>query len=147
MKYSKIILITLVAVAALLEVGCVSVNRQATNVFPDPKPDQGLVYFYREKRFTGAAVSYDVVERPSNKVIGPIANGTYFFYFADPGSHTFVASSTEADSARTIQMEAGKTYYIECGLEIGVLSGRPTLKIANEIEAKSVLPTLQYATK
>ncbi|WP_415909814.1 DUF2846 domain-containing protein [Oleiharenicola sp. Vm1] len=146
MKYSKIVLIVVAAFAALLEVGCASVTRQATNVYPEPKPDKGLVYFYREKKFMGAAISYDITERPSNKVIGAIANGTYFFYDADPGSHTFVAS-TEADSSRTIQVEAGKTYYVECGVEMGVLAGRPALKIASDAEAKSVLPALQYATK
>jgi hypothetical protein len=102
------------------------------------------VYVYREKKIMGMAVSYNVKE--NGQVIGAIANGTYFFVFADPGKHTYTAS-TESDSARTLDVEGGKTYYLEAGVEMGVFAGRPALKIASEAEAKSVLPTLTYATK
>lgn len=124
--------------------GCASVSKQATNVYPEVPPDKGLVYFYREKKFVGGMISYNVKE--NGQVIGAIANGTYFFVFAEPGSHTYTAS-TESESSRTIDVQAGKTYYIECGIEMGVLAGRPSLKIASEAEGKSVLPSLKYATK
>lgn len=92
----------------------------------------------------GMAISYNVKE--NGKILGAIANGTYFFIFADPGKHCYTAS-TEANSSRTLDIEAGKTYYVEAGIEMGVFAGHPALKIASEAEAKSVLPTLTYATK
>lgn len=140
------ILFAVAAVVALLEVGCASVSRQATNVFPEPKSDKALIYFYREKKFVGMAISYDIRDKSTGAVIGAIANGTYFYHFAEPGSHIYVAS-TESESARNVDVEAGKTYYIECGIEMGVLAGRPSLKLANEITAKEILPRLQFATK
>jgi len=143
MKMKSMFTLGLFGLVAMLT-GCASVSKQATNIFPEPKPDKGLVYVYREKKIMGMAVSYNVKE--NGQVIGAIANGTYFFVFADPGKHTYTAS-TESDSARTLDVEGGKTYYLEAGVEMGVFAGRPALKIASEAEAKSVLPTLTYATK
>ncbi|PTY03118.1 hypothetical protein DB347_22610 [Opitutaceae bacterium EW11] len=143
MKLTKIVTIGLFGLVAFLT-GCASVSRQATNIYPEPKTDKGLVYFYREKKFIGCAISYNVKE--GDKIVGAIANGTYFFLFADPGKHTYTAS-TEASSARTLDIEAGKTYYVEAGIDMGIMAGRPALKIANEAEAKSVLPNCTYATK
>jgi hypothetical protein len=143
MKLNTLVALTIIASSSLFS-GCASVTRQDTNVFPSPKPDQGLVYFYRESKLLGMAVSYNVKE--GDKVIGALAHGTYFFVFADPGKHTYSAT-TEATSSRTLDVEAGKTYYIEASVEMGVLAGHPSLKIASDAEAKSVLPTLTYAIK
>lgn len=143
MKLQPLLALGLLGLVTVL-IGCASVSKQAANVYPEPKPAKGLIYFYREKKFMGMAVSYNVKE--NEKVIGAIANGTYFFVFADPGKHSYTAS-TEASSSRTVDVEGGKTYYIEAGVEMGVFAGHPALKIASEAEAKSVLPTLTYATK
>jgi hypothetical protein len=109
MKPTNIIAIGLFGLVAIIS-GCASVTKQAQNVFPEPQADKGLVYFYREPKFIGGAISYNIRDKQTNQVIGAIANGTYFFYFATPGQHIFVAS-TEADSARAIQVEGGKIYY------------------------------------
>ncbi len=103
-----------------------------------------LIYFYRENKLMGMAISYNVNE--GDQVIGALAHGTYFFVFADPGRHTYSAT-TEATSSRTLEVEGGKTYYIEASVELGVLAGHPALRIANQDEAKSVLQTCTYAIK
>lgn len=124
--------------------GCASVTKQAANSFPAPRPDQGLVYFYREKKLSGIMVSYNIKE--DQKIVGAVANGTYFYLFADPGKHTYTAT-TEAEASRTLEIEPGKTYYIACGVELGIFVPRTSLSITHEAEAKSVLSTLTYATK
>ena len=124
--------------------GCASVATQQTNLFPEPKPGKGLVYFYREKKFAGMAISYNI--KLNNAVIGALANGTYFFYEADPGTYTFVAS-TEASVSRTVSVVEGKTYYISGGVEMGMFAGRPALKVESEDEGKSIIPGLKYAIK
>jgi hypothetical protein len=143
MKLKSLFTIGLFGLVSLLT-GCASVSKQATNIYPVAKPDEGLVYFYREKKMMGMVVSYNV--REGEKIIGAIANGTYFFVYAEPGKHTYTAS-TEEESARTLDVEAGKIYYIEAGVEMGIFAGHPALKIASDAEAKSVLPTLTYAIK
>lgn len=143
MNTKKIVTAILFGIVALLS-GCVSATIQPDQVFPEPESGKGLVYFYRERKFVGGAVGYNVKE--GEQVIGAIKNGCYFFVQATPGSHTYTAS-TEASSSRTIEVEAGKTYYIECSVEMGVFAGHPSLKIVDEAEAKSVLPNLKYITK
>lgn len=144
MKLNKHVVFILLGFAAAMLSGCVSVNKQTTQVFPPPQPDKGIVYFFRESKFMGCAVSYNVKE--GDKILGPIANGTYFFVIEEPGTHTYTAS-TEASVSRTVNVEAGKTYYIECSVEIGAFAGRPGMHIVTEDEGNAVLPKLTYATK
>lgn len=47
--------------------------------FPEPNDKQGLIYFYRLSKFSGAAISYDI--NLGNQKIGGIQNGTYFYRF------------------------------------------------------------------
>ncbi len=126
----------------LLTGGCASVPTQDTKVYPEPRDDKGLVYFFREGKFAGSAISYKI--RSDEKIIGAIKNGSYFFYWAEPGTHTFTAK-TEAKVSRTLEIEGGETYYIKCGVEMGVFAGRPSMTIVNEQEGKSLLPELKYA--
>lgn len=135
------------ALGALLAVlfvsGCASVTKQKENLYPEAQPDKGLVYFMREKKFVGGAVSYKI--RHNDKVIGALANGTYFFYFSEPGEQTFVAK-TESESSRTLKVEGGKTYYIKGEVDMGFFVGRPSLTIVADQEGESLLRDLRYAT-
>ena len=113
-------------------------------MFPPQPENQALVYFFRARHFAGGGISYNIKE--NDKVIGAIANGTYFFEIVDPGEHTFTAS-TEATVSRTINAEAGKTYYVECSVTMGIFAGRPDMKIVTQEESSAILPNLVYATK
>lgn len=123
--------------------GCfATVQRMDVSVYPDPKADMGLVYFYREARFAGGAISYFIYDG-ENK-IGALASGTYFFYWAEPGDHTFWAK-TEQKSSRTINIESGKTYYINGDVRRGSFVASPRLLIINEMEGKSRIKECKYA--
>ncbi|MEM7673973.1 MAG: DUF2846 domain-containing protein [Verrucomicrobiota bacterium] len=124
--------------------GCASVSKQATNVYPEPKEDKGLVYFFRENKFAGWAISYNI--RHNNQIIGAISNGTYFYHFSEPGTQTFT-SKTESEVSRTLDIVGGETYYIKMGVDMGFWAGRPSMAIVTEMEGKSVLPGLTFATK
>lgn len=56
MKLTHILTIGLFGLIVSMS-GCASVTKQATNTYPQPAPDKGLVYFYREKKFSGVMVS------------------------------------------------------------------------------------------
>ncbi len=140
MKTQTIARILALCFVALL-VGCVSGTVQLEQVFPQPEPGKGLVYFYRRERKTPLSLCYDVEEHA--KPIGAVKNGTYFFVQASPGPHTYTAY-TEATGTFTPEVEAGHTYYIECGINLEVFTGRSEYHIADDAEAKVVLESLKY---
>lgn len=130
--------------ALFLLLGCASVHRQDIYRYADNKPGLGVVYFVREHRFTGSAISYDIEE--NGKVIGALANGTYFFVYAQPGTHSYSAS-TEVTSTCKVEVEAGKTYYVEGRVKFGILAPRPSLTLENELRGRSLLSAARYAVK
>jgi hypothetical protein len=135
--------ITILVVLGFM-VGCATVSVQTKNIYPEPRSDQALVYFYRESKFVGSFISYNI--NVNDELVGAVANGTYFFVFLDPGTHTITAK-TETKESKTMTVEAGETYYICCDVEMGFFAGRPELTIVNEAEGKSELDHLTYAIK
>ena len=138
MKYSKWAGIAV----ALLAAGCASVEYKEIDTMPEVRADEGLVYFFREKKFAGSAVSYYIYE--DNRRIGALKNGTFFYVRAEPGTHTYTAK-TEATETVTLEVEAGETYYIKGEVDMGFFAGRPDLTIVAAQEGQSEIPNLKYA--
>lgn len=68
------------------------------------------VIFFRKSAFTGETA---IVHVTHNDVqIASILNGSSFTYSTAPGTQTFGASYTYADTIQTFQFEPGQTYYI-----------------------------------
>ncbi len=121
--------------------GCASVKYADKPATLTPQPDKGLVYFYRETAFVGGMISYKIKE--TDVQIGALANGTYFAVQAAPGAHTYTAS-TESTESIIVSVEAGKTYYVRGGVNMGFMAGRPSLTEVTESEAKNKIPKLKY---
>lgn len=130
--------------AALLMGGCAGMTRSTEHPTPSVQPDHGLVYFFRESSFKGAAIQFDV--RDNGAVIGGLQSGTYFFENATPGKHTYSAK-TEAESDVTIDVAAGQTYYVQGTISMGFFAGHPHLKQVDASTAQAVLTKLDYAVK
>ena len=111
--------------------------------FPEPVQDKALVYFYRESRFMGGGVTYFVEEDGTR--IGALFSGSYFYCFTDPGEHTFSAE-TEAVSLLTLNTEAGKEYYVEGTIGIGMMIGIPKLNLSTKKRAMTIMPDLELRT-
>jgi hypothetical protein len=131
--------IILIGIVALMS-GCASATKQPVNIYPDPEPGKGLVYFYRGSKMYGCLVSFKITEDAT--IVGRIKNKTYFFIQATPGEHTYTVSGGSGSSC-TIMVEPGKTYYIKC---TALLSGT-VLDNVLVGEARPVLPLLQNVTK
>jgi hypothetical protein len=115
--------------------GCASVERDTASITQDrPKPGRALIYFYRPRRVMGMAVGFGVWE--GDRKIGGLPNGSYFVYDASLGTHTFSAS-TEVTKTVTINVQPGRTYYIEGTLGMGAFVGRPELTIVSEQQGPS----------
>lgn len=132
--------------AGILFLGaCASVQRQAAPATPDrPKSGRALVFFYREKKFAGWGVGYNV--RDGETRIGGLPNGSYFVYDTTPGAHTFSAA-TETKAERSLKLEAGKTYYIRGEIEMGMMVGRPYLTIVDPLEGAAAIKGLKRVVR
>lgn len=128
----------------LLMSGCASSSCQTPRVFPEPRTDKALVYFYREWLFFGGGRTYDVKER--GEVIGRLPNASYFTIFVDPGRHIFTGDSDAKDDP-VLRLEAGRTYYIMCIPRATHDGGRLALKLVEEHAARALLPRLRCVTK
>ncbi len=95
--------------------------------------DKGLIYFYRPKAFQGSAIAISVVD--NGKEAFKIKNGQFIKYFAEPGKHQFHTDTMAIDRPTELEVEAGKTYYIKTGLNVGMWVGSWTLNRVYEEEA------------
>jgi len=141
-------MLVLAAVAVtVMMAGCAKMPLREDYVYEQPAQaataddSAGLIYFYRESAFTGGGISYFIFEDATK--IGLLKSGTYFTYKATPGKHTYLAE-TEARSAVTLDVQAGQTYYIEGGINIGMWAGRPQLTEVTKPVADKLLPGLKY---
>lgn len=66
--------------------------------------------------------------RPGETVITTLRNGGYYPYFSAPGEKEFWAQ-TESKSSVTLDVQAGRTYYIKGEVGVGFLVGRPHLMV------------------
>ena len=120
----------------LLIIGCASLGPVYSKV--DKIPDNsGLVYLYRPSSFFGGGVSFNV--KTGETIITTLSNGGYYPYFSAPGEKEFWAQ-TESKSSVTLDVKAGKTYYIKGEVGVGFLVGRPHLMVVDpEIAEKEIV--------
>jgi hypothetical protein len=107
--------------------------------------DKAIVYFYREKEFMASLRGIYVTANGSR--IGALNNGTYFTYEVAPGKHIFsVEDWLGDDPTRTIDVEAGKKYYLKGSLKMGFWDAAPHLMIVHDTEGAEAVKGLKFAT-
>jgi hypothetical protein len=77
--------------------------------------------------------------------MGVNRGNNYFFFSLAPGMHYF-CSQAENRSLLVLTVEAGKTYYIQQEIRMGVMKARNELAIMSEDEAKEKLAKLNPST-
>lgn len=100
------------------------------------------VYFFRQGKFGGSFIGYDV--KHQGNVIGRIKSNSVFSYQSPAGLQTFSAT-TESESSIKIELQPGQTYFIECGIALGVAVGRPVFRQTTSIEAKRKIEKINSA--
>jgi hypothetical protein len=91
------------------------------------------VNFYRPSKMDGPFVSYDI--KLGDVWIGKARPNSVITYRTKPGDQTFKASTSGESSFRLIA-EAGKTYFVECGIGTGAAAGKPTFRLASSAQAQ-----------
>jgi hypothetical protein len=84
-----------------------AVDKSPTKQHAEPRPDQALVYFIREKRFAGSARTMFVYS--DQAFAGALDNDTYTYAYLPPGKHLLWLNWTRISSE--VELEADKTYY------------------------------------
>lgn len=112
-------------------------------VLAAPPAGQGQVVFFRPGSMMGMALGCHV--REDGKLVGNLANGKYYVQSFAPGKHVFTTSS-EATDTLNMEVESGETYYVRCGIGMGMVAGRPNIApvekaIFDEKSAKLKLKT------
>ena len=113
-----------------------------TASLPTAKSDQGLVIFYRVSAFKGKAVRFNV--NHAGGTLGQLLSGTYLYKYLDPGTHSFFVQGVSLDGqdSITVNVEAGKTYYVKGEVLMGWPAGRPKFTQMSESEALADLENL-----
>ena len=111
---------------------------------PAVKPDKGLIVFYRVKKMKGAAIRFEINDS-SKGSIGFLSNGTKIHKDLEPGNHTFTvrAPSVDGQDSITINVEAGKIYYVKGEILWGWPAGRPKFFRMSDSEAQSDLAKMK----
>lgn len=113
-----------------------------TASIPTAKPDQGLVVFYRMSAFKGKAIRFNV--NHAEGTLGQLLSGTYLYKYLEPGTHSFFVQGVSLDGQDSITMnvEAGKTYFVKGEVLMGWPAGRPKFTQMSEPEALADLENL-----
>lgn len=134
----------LLSLAFLLLSACASVDYSQPAVFPEAKPDQALIYFYRTPGFIGSTYRFNVSQ--GDKVVGAMAQDSYFYLFTQAGKHTYAVNDQykEQGSRISLDVQSGKVYYIKVGVEYQPLGGKPIFTEVSEAEAMKLLKSRKY---
>lgn len=100
-----------------------------------PAPDKALVYIVRP---TIMAFAVPMRLDCDSFQVGWINAKTYLYTMIDPGEHTFISLS-ENEFHLKVNLEAGKIYYIEQEIRMGLLYARTKLKLLNDEAGKKEL--------
>ena len=111
---------------------CLTFTSQSFAQIPEPEDGKGLVVFYRPKKFSGGAITFNIQDQDKN--YGPLKNGNVIYVQANPGQHTYFSQVISAD-AITLTIEPGQVYYVKAIVRVGYVAGRPKFEQVDEKKA------------
>lgn len=109
-----------------------------------PAADETLIYYYRPGKFIGSGVYYNVEE--NKDVVTTLYNGGYYPHHTTPGEK-HIEASTEGKSELFFTAEKGKTYFVRGKVNVGLVMGRPSLKLVPEEKALKELQECRIIEK
>lgn len=136
MKKERLSLFLMVVTVASTAVSSIAISDST----PAAQPDKGQVIFYRPSRAKGAAIRFQIQDG-SKESIGALSNGAIIRKDLEPGSHTFTvrAPSVDGSDSITLNVEAGKVYYVKGEILWGWPAGRPKFSRVSDSEAQTDL--------
>ncbi len=123
--------------------GCVSApkaspeSQAAATKFVAPA-DKAQVYIIRPSSF-GLAVLYHV--SIDGRIIGSLPAETYLVQQLPPGSHVVSFFNNTSQESTTVEVEAGKNYFLRVGMNPVSTSNRARMKLVPEEEGRQLVQT------
>lgn len=120
--------------------GCASVPMESHEVdsqlksFAAPQNGNAGVYIYRNS-FVGQALKKTI--SLNGVAIGESSNKVYFYKEVAPGEHTLSTESEFGDNSLKFTAEAGRNYFFEQYIKMGVFVGGANLKAVSEAEGQA----------
>ncbi len=102
---------------------------------PEPPTDKALIYVMRTSMLGYKIDSKVAVD---GKWMGVNRGKTYFYFTVEPGERYFCSESENQDYL-ALNVEAGKTYYLQQQVEMGVWKARTNLRVMTEEHGKKKL--------
>ncbi len=102
---------------------------------PEAPTDKALIYVLRPTIF-GMKIHSKLAADGEWK--GVNRGRTYFFFTLEPGEHYFCSESENQDYLK-LNVEAGKTYYLQQKVELGVWKARTNLVVMTDEQGKDKL--------
>lgn len=102
---------------------------------PEAPTDKALIYVLRPTIF-GMKINSKIAADGDWK--GVNRGKTYFFFTVEPGERYFCSESENQDYLK-LNVEAGKTYYLQQKVEFGMWKARTNLVVLTEEEGKKKL--------
>lgn len=135
-------------VSSLVMTGCASVPMApkeqdiAMKKFEAPVANKAGLYVYRNT-FVGQALKKAV--SLDGKLIGQTANKVYFYKPVDPGQHVLSTESEFGDNSLKFEASAGKNYFFEQYIKMGVFVGGANIRMVTEDEGKKAISECSLA--
>jgi hypothetical protein len=115
---------------------------KAQHPTPDQPADKALVYVLRPSMIGNKIQSKLAVDGDWK---GTNRGNNYFYFTLGPGEH-FFCSLAENHSVLKLDTEAGKTYYLQQHVRMGVMKARNELAIMTDDEGKKKLADAHLST-
>lgn len=109
---------------------------------PEQPADKGLIYVLRPSMM-GMAIQTKLAVDGDWK--GVNRGNNYFYFTVDPGEH-FFCSVAENRSLLKLNVEAGKTYYLQQHVALGVTKARTKIELMTEEEGRKKATTANLST-
>ena len=109
---------------------------------PEAPADKAMIYVLRPTMFGNKIQSKLAVD---GEWKGVNRGNNYFFFTVDPGERYFCSKSENQDYLK-LNVEAGKTYYLQQKVEIGFMKARTNLVAMTEEKGKEKLKDANLST-
>jgi hypothetical protein len=108
---------------------------KSTHPTPEPAAGKALVYILRPAIIGSKIQTRLAVD---GEWVGTNRGRNYFFLNLDPGTH-YLCSKSENRSVLAVRLEAGKTYFVEQKVSMGIMKARNKLVLLSDSDGREKL--------